>query len=478
MKENHYRRYRIPIGFCLVMLGMLLCYILTIINPYNTPTHPPTLPDSLLYKTCIDTLYVNPIDTNQTFPDTIFQKYYCYQIAVTGLTPLNAPRVDSILSSRNFSKIRDCDCGNIQAWGKNIDTPINKEERGLVCRNELGQEGDNFKTSMNYVLEIPKNLNVGFENISDIHQSTPQIPSKIKVAVIDTGIDFGQNSLNGYNWVNEDESNGQIGIDDDLNPNCINDDTVGYDFVDNLTHVVDLQGHGTHIAGIITQKEDTPFGVELLDLKILGEEGGDLFNLLCAIQYAIDQKARIINMSLGYYAADTAATLDQLLMQTELDSILVVTSAGNQGYNNDNISDSTLLYHFPSSFNLIRDNVLSVAALEFNPLDAAKLWQHSNHGPMHVDIAAPGENIISTYIDKNGNRTDRQGMLSGTSMAAGYISHIAAILLYQKTDWTGYDKVKQCIIESAKLDTIGGDKEIKSNGMVRNLDILNNNYCQ
>ena len=117
------------------------------------------------------------------------------------------------------------------------------------------------------------------------------------------------------------------------------------------------------------------------------------------------------------------------VMERARDSnILVVTSAGNDGLNNDflkSIDDPQItLQHYPSDINL--KNIISTAALGISD---NLLWIESdtvgsNYGVFNVDVAANGERILSAHPGGS-------ALLSGTSMAAGQITRIAAIKSYQ-----------------------------------------------
>ena len=168
-----------------------------------------------------------------------------------------------------------------------------------------------------------------------------------------------------------------------------------------------------------------------MNLKVFhGEGSGNLFNLICALKYAIVNQADIINLSLGFYAKENPKVLDTILDITLANNILVVSSSGNDGSDNNNIVNGE---HYPSSYN--KENMIAVAALNETNTD---VWEDANFGRAKVNIATSGEHIYSTYI--NG----QYAWLSGTSMAAGKISEIAANHLAKTNN---YEQTRKCIID-------------------------------
>jgi hypothetical protein len=122
---------------------------------------------------------------------------------------------------------------------------------------------------------------------------------EVIVGVIDTGVDFSSPDLRDNAWVNEAELNGKPGVDDDGNGYI--DDLHGFDFLNNKSEVIDDNGHGTHVAGVIGARGNNGFGIaginwniRIMSLKFLGAEGsGDLASALKAIRYATKMGAKI-----------------------------------------------------------------------------------------------------------------------------------------------------------------------------------------
>jgi thermitase len=234
--------------------------------------------------------------------------------------------------------------------------------------------------------------------------------SSVVVAVIDTGVLYTHSDLSANIWNNTDEFPGN-GIDDDNNGYV--DDIRGWDFVNNDNDPNDDKDHGTHVSGTIGAVGNNAIGVagvnwqvKIMPLKAFNFEGvGSTSDAIKAIEYANANGATIISNSWG------GGLFDQGLKDVIDDSpAVVVCAAGNGGSNND---DYPL---YPASYN--STNIISVAASDRND----NLASFSNFGLSSVDLAAPGKDIWSTYLDGN------YALMSGTSMATPHVSGVAALV--------------------------------------------------
>lgn len=118
--------------------------------------------------------------------------------------------------------------------------------------------------------------------------------------------------------------------------------------------------------------------------------------------------------------------------------ILFVAAAGNDGTNNDRRP------HYPSNYDL--PNVISVAALDRND----ELASFSNFGSKSVHIAAPGKDILSTWLKS------RYREASGTSMATPYVSGVAALIVAQEPDISMTDLRKRILDSVDRLPSLDG----------------------
>ncbi|MCG7337144.1 S8 family serine peptidase [Sporosarcina sp. ACRSM] len=213
--------------------------------------------------------------------------------------------------------------------------------------------------------------------ITELKSKTAPSNERVIVAVIDTGVDYTHPFLKGRM-------------------------VQGYDVVADDTDPMDVHFHGTHVAGIIA--DTTPANVKIMPIRVMDEEGrGYDSDIAKGIRYAVDNGADIINMSFvgqGYsqYLADT-------IQYALSNNVLVIAAAGNE---KADTSD-----YYPAS----EQKIIVVSATDNND----RIAQFSNTGSS-IDVSAPGVDIVSTIPQR------KFGSASGTSMAAPYVSGVAAML--------------------------------------------------
>jgi len=222
------------------------------------------------------------------------------------------------------------------------------------------------------------------------------------IAVIDSGVAFDHPDLINNIWINTGEIPGNQFDDDD---NGYVDDIHGWDFVNNDNNPSDYStdlygnGHGTHVAGIIAAEGNNNLGIcgvmwhaQIMPLQIFDIYQKNSFydnliklsNILDAIEYAVDNGARIINCSFGSHSYSQFQY--DIIAYAHQHGVLVVCAAGNDG------TDTDVNFHYPSCYNL--PNIISVAATD----ETDNLASYSNFGIESVDIAAPGGSGIRGNI--------------------------------------------------------------------------------
>ena len=240
----------------------------------------------------------------------------------------------------------------------------------------------------------------------------------VKIAVIDTGIDYRHPDLKDNMLVNEAELNGTEGVDDD--GNGFVDDIYGYDFAGKDGDPMDGHSHGTHCAGTIGATHDNGVGVagvmsevSFLAVKFLSDSGsGSTADAIAAIDYATLRGVDIMSNSWG--GGGYSEALKEAIERASEAGILFTAAAGNSGSNNDQSP------HYPSNYDVA--NVISVAASTAQD----DLASFSCYGRRTVHIAAPGHRILSTT--KNGG----YAVYSGTSMATPHVTGALGLLLAQE----------------------------------------------
>lgn len=249
------------------------------------------------------------------------------------------------------------------------------------------------------------------------------------VAVIDSGVELNHSSLSSKIYINEAELYGIPGVDDDGNGYV--DDIRGWDFARKSPYNSDTSGHGTHVAGIISGSHSGPMKGVAPEAKILPldfMEGGSGYtsDAIEAIEYAKNNGARVINASWG--SSFCSRLLEDKINSLVSKNILFVAAAGNSG---NNIS---YWPEYPAAF--ISEAQITVGSIT----QRGFMSSFSNYG-MLVDVMAPGDEILSTYLGND------YVYLSGTSMAAPFVSGLAALLIQKKPNITLKD-LKRVIMES------------------------------
>lgn len=226
----------------------------------------------------------------------------------------------------------------------------------------------------------------------------PQIWERTKgngvtVAILDTGCDLNHPDLKeqiagGRNFTDDDHGNPDV--------------------------YMDYNGHGTHVAGTIAASQNN-YGVigvapeaKLLILKVLDKNGSGRYEwIINGIHYAIEQKVDIISMSLG--GPVDVPELHEAIQKAVSNNIVVVCAAGNEGDGDDRTDE----FAYPGCYN----EVIGVGAIDLE--GNSSRFSNSNN---EVDLVAPGEKILSTYL--NGTYAS----LSGTSMATPHVSGAMALI--------------------------------------------------
>lgn len=166
-------------------------------------------------------------------------------------------------------------------------------------------------------------------------------------------------------------------------------------------------GHGTHVAGVIANLAPE---ATILPVRVLDQNGrGNTFLLAYAIEWAVNQGAQVINLSLGTDA--NSLILRDVVERAVEQGVIVVAAVGN---------GNTSAVHYPAGY----AGVIGVTAVDA----ANRKADFANYGSDWVDIAAPGVEIMSTVIGEQGAG---YATWSGTSMSTAFVTGAAALLLAQ-----------------------------------------------
>lgn len=248
--------------------------------------------------------------------------------------------------------------------------------------------------------------------------------TSIIIGIIDTGVDYLHPDLVANLWHNRQEIPDN-GIDDDNNGFI--DDTIGWDFVDAPSLLaggddrdrdndpMDEMGHGTFVAGVASATTNNQIGVASIGFRCrlmclrAGNRRGWLEedDVAAALLYAMDNGARVVNMSFGDVAA--SPLLGETVRLVHDAGVVLVASAGN---------DNSNAAHYPSGY----AEVIAVGMSTQNDQREPR----SNYGPS-VDVLAPGTSFISTEL--GGTIGTWGGWNSGTSYASPMVSGLVGLIL-------------------------------------------------
>ena len=304
------------------------------------------------------------------------------------------------------------------------------------------------------------------------------------IAVLDTGVRYFHQDLGGSAaslatpmgtdgnvWLNLVEKAGGIpgaGVDDDANGFI--DDWVGWDFVASTVNCAagedcaaadndprDFDGHGTHCAGNVAAINNNGYaaaspaggfgdgthqpaanGCKVMCLRIghdtiSGQGVVTMDAVASALVYAADNGAQIASCSFG--TSNTGGVDDAVNAFTAAGG-LVIAAAGND--------NSSLPHYFCT-----RSDVVCVAATDQDDLKAS----FSNYGS-HIDIAAPGVDILSLYHESSDPATDYIAVLPGTSMACPLVAGGAALVWSVNPAWTAAQVRQQLQATADDLDAL------------------------
>jgi subtilisin family serine protease len=380
--------------------------------------------------------------------------YYASQSYSNGIsTSMAAPMKIEKLNKKG-SKKNKAGSFSVSAAGDSVDEagiykitmPGRQDVYNMV--DEIKRDPDVEYAEPNYLYQVSAMPNdpsyamqwgmyrVGASSAWDVTQGS----SNVVVAVVDTGVDYTHQDLANNIWTNTKEIPGN-GIDDDGNGYI--DDVRGWDFVTVPSDWVaagedpgpqdndpmDFLGHGTHVSGIIAGKTNNSLGIagmswnsKIMPLRAgyMCIDGGgylELADIAEAIHYAADNGANVINMSFGCPYDSTC--LREAIDYAHAKGLVLVASAGNV----DSYDAGKPFY--PAAY----APVIAVSSVDNQ--DHISIWglfAFSNFGEF-VDICAPGTNILST-LPGNG-----YGYASGTSMAAPFVSGLAALIKSKHPDW-------------------------------------------
>ncbi len=322
--------------------------------------------------------------------------------AINQTNPLQTP-IDSSISWGNHSVSNSSEATTSSYNSKDGYGLINA---GLAVSNATGTTpltnapklgGNNWGTDL---INAPTAWNNGYTGKGTI------------VAVLDTGVDYNHQDLKNNIWTNSKEIAGN-GIDDDGNGYI--DDAKGWNFNDSNNNVLDNNGHGTHVSGTIAAENNgigvtgIAYDAKIMAVKVLDAQGsGSYASIAKGIYYAVDNGAKIINMSLG--GSSSNDTLESAIDYASKKGVIVVMAAGNEG---DSLPSYPARYAYNSG--------VAVGAVDKN--NSFANFSNRSGSKEITYVTAPGVDVYSTVPN------NQYANYTGTSMATPHVAGAIALML-------------------------------------------------
>lgn len=358
-------------------------------------------------------------------------------------------------------KIRKChNCINsyVQLWeAPNIHSCVHADgiRAGVAPSSTTHGEDDIAYYSLNYNIPLPLERNcLSDKQLKCLIQQPISIPidnDPIIIAVLDTGFDALNPNNKNYVWNNPKP--------DDVK-GCYSGDIHGWNFVDNNAQIYDDNAphwHGTLVSRfIISEFANSPKNsVQIMTLKTHNAAGeGDLFSSICAIHYAIEKGAQIINASWGFYDNRIKSLipthtfyLDYLITKVLREKgILFVTAAGNEmdAVDEDltragvtSLRDISFNHFYPARMSDSDNNVITVTTTDGNIISPTQNYSHN-----FVDIGVKADLIRPDFMRFELGEIGH--FVSGSSFATAIFT--GKIGAYFKKDFYGSDKIKSDLL--------------------------------
>ena len=232
--------------------------------------------------------------------------------------------------------------------------------------------------------------------------------SAVVVAVVDSGVNYNHQDLAANMW-----------------PGNVNH---GWNYTAEgaANDPMDINGHGTHVAGIIGAVGNNGLGstgvcwsAKIMAVRVLDSTGtGTTANIILGVNFAVTNGAKVINMSLGGGGAFDPL-FSNAITNAQTNDVVVVVAAGNDAKNH-----TATVTDYPCDFT--QANLICVAALD----QAYSLASFSDWGATSVDVGAPGTNILSTWAGTNATLSD--------TLNAGWFVNVAG---WGYGNWTDINSV-------------------------------------
>jgi len=306
---------------------------------------------------------------------------------------------------------------------------IGFRERYLSLTDTLGT----ILNTKNITLKALDSLNKSSEDsilIKKINSMKYCIENNIDKPWLDDVILY--HKLNKNKVYNLDYYNDRLTKDDPFN---INDNSYGNNNIEG-THKID---HATEVSSLILSIFNDKIAHNIKVMPIVVSTRGSEYDkdIALAIRYAVNNGAKVINMSIGKDFSLNEDWISEAIEYAESKDVLIVSAAGNESLNLDNSE----VYYYPNDMNSSKEEIVNNFLVVGSSNNTKNLVsEFSNYGKEVVDIFAPGEEI--KVLTRNESIND-----SGTSLSTAIVSNLAGLILL-KFDNLSSAEVKNIIMES------------------------------
>ncbi|MEH7708082.1 S8 family peptidase [Bacillus toyonensis] len=332
-------------------------------------------------------LFLYSISANPSFAEQKFDTYLVtFKNVVDSKIILNHGGTIEKIYKYTPTVVSKIPVDSIDSLRKNPNITTVEKDVSVEVIPDIKKEYSQKRSSiMNSGAPVLSDWNMERVKISPVHKQGYK-GSNIKIGIIDSGIDI----------THED-----IKITDGIN------------IIDTNSNYTDEFGHGTRVAGVIAALDNNK-GVlgmaplsKIYAIKVLDSRGkGSISNVISGIEWAIDNKLDIVNLSLQTIINNNA--LEEVVKKAHEQGIILVAAAGNKGHNG---IQETITY--PAAYK----EVISVGAIDEN--NEKVIFSSVGN---RLDLVAPGNNVYTTIP------RSFYYVYSGTSIASPHVAGIAALL--------------------------------------------------
>ena len=341
------------------------------------------------------------------------------QLEITRIVAKLNPRFEG----KTLSDVSESDKVDFLKYQEYLEAYIAASSRHFQTLARMEQIGENFAAVKKYLGKET----ITMEDLKGINTEDETLQKQVDDLIGLFGRGLDEDAYLEYYESQKKNKNYDLNFDGRAivgdNPEDFNDRKYGNGFVIGSK---DEESHGTHVAGIILASRNNHAGLngvahnaKLMAVRAVPDGDERDKDVALAIRYAVDNGAKVINMSFGKsFSPNKEWVLDAIKYAAKKD-VLLVHAAGNDNKNID-VKDN-----WPNDsedkINEVSDNVITIGALSFN-LNENMPASFSNYGKLNVDVFAPGVQIYST-VPK-----DEYARYSGTSMASPEVAGIATLI--------------------------------------------------